>query len=42
MMYGSGDVFEGIWAYDRKHGPGTHFYTARGKRCDGVWQASAN
>lgn len=37
MMYGNGDVFEGIWAFDKKHGPGTHFYMSRGKRFDGVW-----
>ncbi len=41
MMYGNGDVFEGLWAGDKKHGPGTHFYMSRGKRCDGVWQVRA-
>lgn len=38
MMYGSGDVFEGMWAHDQKHGPGSYFYMSRGKRLDGVWQ----
>lgn len=38
MMYGSGDVYEGLWANDQKHGHGSYFYMARGKRFDGVWQ----
>jgi len=38
MMYASGDVFEGQWFNDLKHGPGTYFYINRGKRFDGVWQ----
>jgi len=37
-MYGSGDVFEGLWLNDLKHGEGTYFYMNRGKRFDGVWQ----
>lgn len=37
-MYGSGDVYEGMWADDKKHGTGTFFYMSRGKRFDGVWQ----
>ena len=36
-MYGNGDVFEGMWANDKKHGPGSFFYMSRGKRLDGVW-----
>eukprot|EP00983_Pelagomonas_calceolata_P044831 1139470-Pelagomonas_calceolata.AAC.2 len=38
MMYANGDVFEGLWQNDLKHGPGTYFYINRGKRFDGVWQ----
>jgi hypothetical protein len=38
MMYANGDVYEGTWANDVKHGPGTFFYMSRGKRFDGVWQ----
>jgi len=41
MMYASGDVFEGLWKDDLKHGPGTYFYINRGKRFDGVWQEGA-
>ena len=26
MMYASGDIYEGSWANDNKHGPGTYFY----------------
>ncbi len=40
MMYGNGDVYEGMWANDVKHGSGTFFYMSRGKRCDGVWAVS--
>jgi hypothetical protein len=32
LSYANGDVFEGSWAHDKKHGHGTHFYMARGKR----------
>ena len=32
MMYGNGDVYEGMWAIDDKHGTGTYFYMSRGKR----------
>jgi hypothetical protein len=38
MMYANGDVYEGLWSRDQKHGPGTYFYMSRGKRFDGVWQ----
>lgn len=26
MMYANGDIYEGTWADDDKHGPGTFFY----------------
>ncbi len=26
MMYGNGDIYEGSWANDKKHGSGSHFY----------------
>ena len=29
MMYANGDIFEGMWAGDKKHGPGTHFYISK-------------
>ena len=41
MMYGNGDVYEGMWACGKKHGQGTLFYMSRGKRFDGVWQVGA-
>lgn len=38
MNYANGDVFEGQWANDQKHGNGTHYYHAKGRRFDGIWQ----
>ncbi len=32
MMYANGDVYEGLWANDTKHGTGTFFYMSKGKR----------
>ena len=29
MMYANGDIFEGMWAGDKKHGSGTHFYISK-------------
>lgn len=37
MSYANGDVFEGEWAFDAKHGPGTFTYTSRGRR----WEAGS-
>jgi hypothetical protein len=32
MVYASGDVYEGMWAQDDKHGQGSYFYSLKGKR----------
>ena len=32
MVYASGDVYEGMWAQDDKHGQGSYFYNEKGKR----------
>jgi hypothetical protein len=32
MAFGNGDVFEGEWRFDSKHGPGTFTYNSRGRR----------
>ena len=26
MMYGNGDIYEGLWAFDQKHGHGSFFH----------------
>ncbi len=36
MIAANGDLYEGQWALDHKHGPGT-YYLKRGRRLDGVW-----
>ena len=41
MMYANGDVYEGLWAADKKNGTGTYFYMSKGKRFDGVWADGA-
>jgi hypothetical protein len=37
MMYANGDIYEGMWAFDLKHGPGTFFHInkVRGWGCEG-------
>lgn len=37
MMYANGDMYEGQWSNDVKHGQGTFFYINKGRRFDGVW-----
>ena len=37
MQYANGDVFQGCWAADDKHGEGTFFYEEKAARYDGVW-----
>jgi hypothetical protein len=32
-MLSNGDMYEGHWENDVKHGPGTFFYMAKGCRC---------
>ena len=34
---GSGDQYEGMWAEDKKHGPGRYFYMSTRKMYEGEW-----
>ena len=37
MRYANGDIYEGEWASDMKHGRGK-FYYAKGSLYEGTWQ----
>ncbi|KAF8063693.1 hypothetical protein HT031_003548 [Scenedesmus sp. PABB004] len=37
LMLANGDLYEGGWQADAKHGQGTFFHCAKGARFDGVW-----